>query len=40
MKFPNTSYSALALMKVRKLQLVEELCTEAEQKQSVLLISW
>lgn len=24
MKFPNISYSALALMKVRKLQLVEQ----------------
>lgn len=27
MKFPRISYSALALMKVRKLPLVEELCT-------------
>lgn len=28
MKFPNISYSALSLMKVRKLQLLEEPCTE------------
>lgn len=38
MKFPNISYSALALMKVRKRQLVEGLCAEAEQTQSGLFI--
>lgn len=38
MKFPSISYSALALMKVRKRQLVEGLCAEAEQTQSGLFI--
>lgn len=38
MKFPNTSYSALALMKVRNLQLVEEL--RALHRANVFRVSW
>lgn len=37
MKFPNISYSALALMKVRKLQLVEKPSTEIKKSSGVSL---